>query len=195
MATKVRTRPEESGPADIFYNETEANKYLHSSRMIEVQTSMAERAVEMLCLPEDTPCLLLDVGCGTGLSGEVLEEEGHTWMGCDISRDMLGVAQQREVEGELIHSDMGTGLPFRQGAFDGAISISAIQWLCYSNDEGNPRLRLAIAPSPSPLAGSRPPISIFNAPAGVAPPRPGPPALRKTRRGLHAPKPSRNCSG
>ena len=142
MATKVRTRPEESGPADIFYNETEANKYLHSSRMIEVQTSMAERAVEMLCLPEDTPCLLLDVGCGTGLSGEVLEEEGHTWMGCDISRDMLGVAQQREVEGELIHSDMGTGLPFRQGAFDGAISISAIQWLCYSNDEGTPRLRL-----------------------------------------------------
>ncbi len=142
MASKVRIRPEESGPADIFYDATEATKYLHSSRMIEVQTTMAERAVEMLCLPEDVPCLLLDVGCGTGLSGEVLEEEGHTWMGCDISRDMLGVAQHREVEGELVHSDMGTGLPFRQGVFDGAISISAIQWLCYSNDDSNPRLRL-----------------------------------------------------
>jgi len=59
-----------------------------------------------------------------------------------MSRDMLCVAQRREVEGELVHSDMGVGLPFRQGLFDGAISISAIQWLCYSNDESNPRLRL-----------------------------------------------------
>jgi len=142
MATKQRTRPEESGPADLFYNDTEAEKYLHSSRMIEVQTSMAERALEMLNLPEDVPCMLLDVGCGTGLSGEVLEEEGHEWVGCDISRDMLGVARRREVEGDLVHSDMGVGLPFRQGTFDGCISISAIQWLCYSNDEGNPRLRL-----------------------------------------------------
>lgn len=142
MSMHVRTRPEEQGPADAFYNETEANKYLHSSRMIEVQTSMAERALEMLCLPEDVPSLLLDVGCGTGLSGEVLEEAGHTWIGCDISRDMLGVAQRREVEGELVHDDMGVGLPFRQGTFDGVISISAIQWLCYSNDDSNPRLRL-----------------------------------------------------
>ena len=110
--------------------------------MIEVQTNMAERALEMLCLPEGVPSLLLDVGCGTGLSGEVLEEEGHSWVGVDISRDMLGVAQAREVEGELVHEDMGAGLPFRQGTFDGAVSISAVQWLCYSNDDGNPRLRL-----------------------------------------------------
>ncbi len=28
---------------------------------------------------------------------------------------------------------MGCGLPFRPGVFDGCISISAIQWLCYSS--------------------------------------------------------------
>lgn len=65
---------------------------------------MAERALEMLCLPEEQGgALLLDVGCGTGLSGEGLEEWGHRWVGVDISRDMLAVAQRREVEGDLIH--------------------------------------------------------------------------------------------
>ncbi len=137
-------RPEESGPADLFYNDTEAKKYLHSSRMIEVQATMAERALEMLDLPEGAPSLVLDVGCGTGLSGEVLADAGHAWVGVDISRDMLGAALEREVDGDLLHDDMGRGLPFRQGTFDGAISISAIQWLCYANahSEGDPRLRL-----------------------------------------------------
>ena len=42
----------------------------------------------------------------------------------------VDVAKEREVEGDLIHGDLGDGLPFRAGAFDGAISISALQWLC-----------------------------------------------------------------
>jgi len=129
----------------VFYNDVEASKYLHNSRMIEIQATMAERALEMLCLPEDQECLLLDVGCGTGLSGEVLEEAGHQWIGTDISRDMLNVAQQREVDGELIHRDMGCGLPFRDCIFDGAISISALQWLCYSDrNDYDPRKRLLV---------------------------------------------------
>ena len=143
MSMSHRSRPEEQAPPDLFYNQTEAEKYLHNSRMIEVQAQMAERALEMLCLPEGEDSLLLDVGCGTGLSGEALEEYGHTWVGVDISRDMLSVAQRREVDGDLVHQDMGLGMPFRQGVFDGAISISAIQWLCYSDrNEHNPRMRL-----------------------------------------------------
>lgn len=51
---------------------------------------MTERCLELLLLPEDTPCLLLDIGCGSGLSGSVLEEDGHMWIGLDISSDMLG---------------------------------------------------------------------------------------------------------
>ncbi len=45
---------------------------------------------------------------------------------------MLAVALDRDVSGDLLLSDMGQGLPFRPGTFDGAISISAIQWLCQS---------------------------------------------------------------
>uniref|UniRef100_A0A672F9P7 18S rRNA (guanine-N(7))-methyltransferase n=1 Tax=Salarias fasciatus TaxID=181472 RepID=A0A672F9P7_SALFA len=113
-----------------FYNEEEAKKYSQNSRMIEIQTQMSERAVELLNLPEGQPCFLLDVGCGSGLSGDYLSEEGHHWVGVDISTAMLDVALDREVEGDLIVGDMGHGMPFRPGTFDGCISISALQWLC-----------------------------------------------------------------
>lgn len=61
-----------------------------SSRIIDIQVQMSERAVELLLLPEDEPCLLVDIGCGSGLSGSVLEEQGHYWVGMDISPAMLG---------------------------------------------------------------------------------------------------------
>jgi len=80
--------------------------------------------------------MILDVGCGSGLSGEILSsiapEQGgpHIWVGMDISASMLDVALQRDVEGDLMLADIGQGVPFRAGSFDAAISISAIQWLC-----------------------------------------------------------------
>lgn len=93
---------------------------------------MTERALELLVLPgwkEEHGALLLDVGCGSGLSGEVLTEAGHHWVGYDIAPSMLEVALEREVDGDLILADAGHGCPFRPGSFDGAISISALQWL------------------------------------------------------------------
>jgi len=50
---------------------------------------------------------------------------------------MLGIALEKEVEGDLFLADAGQGVPFRPGTFDAAISISAIQWLCNaeSSDE------------------------------------------------------------
>ncbi|XP_069617502.1 18S rRNA (guanine-N(7))-methyltransferase isoform X1 [Ranitomeya imitator] len=142
MAKSVR-RPEQTGPAELFYNEDEAQKYTHNSRIIEIQSQMSERAVELLCLPEDQPCYLLDVGCGSGLSGDFISEQGHHWVGIDISTAMLDVALEREVEGDLILGDMGQGIPFRPGTFDGCISISALQWLCNADKKThNPPQRL-----------------------------------------------------
>lgn len=142
--------------------------------MIGVQREITERAIELLRLDPNTPSLILDVGCGSGLSGQVLEKKGHVWLGCDVSRDMLDVANERQQDrrekeqhmdedganmkgeddsgdeeeegpstGDLMHHDMGTGLPFRPATFDACISISALQWLCYSNSKAqNPRKRL-----------------------------------------------------
>lgn len=36
---------------------------------------MSDRAIEMLNLKEDEPAYILDVGCGSGLSGECLDEQ------------------------------------------------------------------------------------------------------------------------
>lgn len=116
---------------------------------MEIQEQMTERAIELLVLPEDTPCFILDIGCGSGLSGSVLEDNGHYWVGMDISTAMLGmyiisckywylsvvnqalkakisfylplfldVAVDREVEGDLVLSDMGQGCPFKAGKFN-----------------------------------------------------------------------------
>ena len=94
--------------------------------MIAIQEKMTKRALEILAIPKGKSKLLLDIGCGSGISGCVLGAKGHMWLGCDISRAMLQVASEREVEGDVLHSDMGHGFGFRPGTFDGAISISAI---------------------------------------------------------------------
>lgn len=137
-------RPEHLAPPEIFYNDEEARKYTTNSRMIAIQGQLTERALELLALPQDgVPKLLLDLGCGSGLSGEALTEAGHQWVGFDISPAMLDIALEREVEGDLGLLDLGQGLPLKPSSFDGAISISAVQWLCNADKTNHePRRRI-----------------------------------------------------
>ncbi|KID96886.1 methyltransferase, partial [Metarhizium majus ARSEF 297] len=142
------SRPEDTLAADVHYDDTEARKYTTSSRIQNIQASMTRRALELLDLK--SPSLILDVGCGSGLSGEILSAADpsaggpHTWVGMDVSPSMLDVALQRDVEGDLLLADMGQGVPFRAGTFDAAVSISAVQWLCSAEtSDTSPAGRLA----------------------------------------------------
>ncbi|KAK8864331.1 hypothetical protein IAR55_001578 [Kwoniella newhampshirensis] len=138
------SRPEEISPPEIFYGDTEAHKYTANTRIKSIQSQMTQRALELLALPEDETAFVLDIGCGSGLSGELLDEEGHVWVGCDIAPSMLEVALEREVEGDLFLQDIGQGFGFRPGTFDGAISISVIQWLLNADSNTHsPPQRLA----------------------------------------------------
>ena len=143
------TRPEHHAPPELFYNDVQARKYATNSRVLEIQTDMSKRAIELLAIPENSPPLyLLDIGCGSGISGDCISETGNIWVGMDISEHMLEIANEDMIEdpthangSDLILADMGNGLPFRLGSFDGAISISAVQWLCNADRKSHEPLK------------------------------------------------------
>jgi 18S rRNA (guanine1575-N7)-methyltransferase len=144
------SRPEHIAPASIYYNEENAGKYAENSRMAKIQSQMCERALQLLLLSEPlSEKLVLDLGCGTGMSCETMAEHGITFVGCDISEAMLKEGVDRgatEQGGDFIQSDMGSPLAFRDGIFDGVISISALQWLLNADggEKHEPYKRLKI---------------------------------------------------
>lgn len=78
------SRPELTGHASLFYNERESKKYDSSSRMVSIQREITHRAIELLKLDTTTengsrPSLILDVGCGSGLSGQVRTTHIHSF--------------------------------------------------------------------------------------------------------------------
>jgi len=104
--------------------------------ILNLRTRRASSAIAAI-IPHDYPNSFLDTLRSP--------QAGHYWVGCDVSHDMLTVASERETStaGDLFHHDMGTGLPFQPASFDGCISISALQWLCYSNTAAQvPKRRL-----------------------------------------------------
>ena len=66
------SRPEKSQAPESYYDYNESRKYNSSSRMINIQAEISARAIEMLALPADRPSYILDIGCGSGLSGQAL---------------------------------------------------------------------------------------------------------------------------
>lgn len=126
-----------------YFGTIKARKYSNNSRICYIQREMAKRCIQLLKLPINQHSMLLDLGCGTGFSGEVLTNLGHTWIGCDLSRDMIKICRTKDVKGDLFHSDLGQGLYFRDCVFDGVISVSAIQWFCrFTKKKINPWRRL-----------------------------------------------------
>ena len=132
------TRPEDrrGGDANAHYDVGEARRY--SSQNDKVQAELTACALDLLVLqPVDAsgPLLIADIGCGSGLSSRVIEHRGHVWVGLDASQAMLETATGEGAEGAVFRGDFSQGLPFKKQCFDGAVSVSAAQWLCQGDDE------------------------------------------------------------
>jgi 18S rRNA (guanine1575-N7)-methyltransferase len=143
VARGTGLRPEQTAAAENFYRKGEASRYHDNARMAAQQRHLADRALQLLDLPHGVPALLLDAGCGTGFSARPLERAGHAWIGTDISINMLQAACA-DAPKPVVCDDLGHGFAFRAGVFDGAISISAVQWLCHKTRPGDePERRVA----------------------------------------------------
>ncbi len=86
-------------------------------------------------LREDRPLIILDLGCGTGFSSEILVENGFRVIGVDILNDMLSKAnKKRDVlkikNLELILADINY-LPIRNQSIHFITSISAYNFITY----------------------------------------------------------------
>src|SRR5262249_55734599 len=64
----------------------------------------------------------LDLGCGTGLMGNLLRPISRTLVGVDLSGNMLEKAQQRHIYDRLVRDDLTTFLQAEEKTFDLAVA-------------------------------------------------------------------------
>jgi 18S rRNA (guanine1575-N7)-methyltransferase len=109
--------------AKDYYSKENAKLYELSGAYRRIQESMT---VDALSISEFKPnSFILDLGCGTGFSLNVLKKNGFKTLGIDICFEMLKFAKEKKFN--VILADM-INLPFKDEVFDNLISISVVQW-------------------------------------------------------------------
>ena len=58
---------------------------------------------------------VLDLGCGTGLAGQMLRPCASRLVGVDLSAEMLAKAEARNIYDQLVAAELTEWLPFRGG--------------------------------------------------------------------------------
>jgi len=114
-----------------YYTEEEVKKYATSSHMRRTQQKITLRIIDLLGMK--SPAKVLDIGCATGYSTEVLQELGYDVIGLDINENMINVARAKGLN--VIKGDMRElDKYFEKGSFDYVISTSTLQWIKDMND-------------------------------------------------------------
>ncbi|MHA2183778.1 MAG: class I SAM-dependent methyltransferase [Promethearchaeota archaeon] len=121
-----RRRPEEiyTNIRD-YYSEEEISRYSLSKSIMRIQRKITLRALELLELTT-TNLLVMDAGCGPGLTTSVIRKQGYKTIALDFIAQFLYFYDIKELN--PIAADIGN-LPFKENVFDAIISISAFQWI------------------------------------------------------------------
>lgn len=95
------------------------------------QYEAPERAAALLRTALDPDSIILDAGCGTGLTGKALASAGFTTVdGLDVSRRSLEQAATLGVYRSLDYVDMQkTPLPFEEDSYDGLMCVGVLTYL------------------------------------------------------------------
>src|SRR5699024_10024092 len=90
---------------------------------------VAEQAAALL---PDKNAVVLDAGCGTGLTGQALQNKGYARLtGIDLSAQSLEIARAKQCYEQLQQQDLGHALPFTEDRFD---AITCVGTLTYINN-------------------------------------------------------------
>lgn len=141
---------------------------LGSSRNQQIQSEMTHRALELMAIPPDQTLFLMDIGCGSGLSGEILEELGHIWVGLDIAPSMLGPFPLLPYRPRLL-----TGVPNRGGprATSRRGSVPARYWAGYGVPPRQLRWCYQVCPTTQTLKpSSHRPLLMWDCTQHIGPP-------------------------
>jgi len=87
-------------------------------------------AAELLARYVDLQSTVLDVGCGTGLTGHELKRVGFgTLRGTDISQPSLQAAANKGIYESLVRADLLERLPFADDSFDAALCVGVLSYI------------------------------------------------------------------
>ncbi|MHA1410820.1 MAG: class I SAM-dependent methyltransferase [Candidatus Odinarchaeia archaeon] len=124
MPDKIGVRPQD------FFDEEKARSYEQSSAIQKSQIEISARVAELLELTDKK--IILDIGCGTGITSKYFLDKGHIVVGVDVSCPMMGFAVRKSVDGVI--ADFRE-MPFRDESFEVVLSISTLQWVWGSSRE------------------------------------------------------------
>ena len=99
-------------------------------------------------LLEDEPFFILDLGCGTGFSTEILVEKGFRVVGIDVLNDMISKVKTKKKhlknqnKLELILADINY-IPLRSASINHAISISAYNFITHRAESIRDKTKIA----------------------------------------------------
>lgn len=103
--------------ADGYDQEVLENGYITPKRCAEALARFARNTI--------TP--LLDIGCGTGISGQAFAEAGFTTIdGCDFSAEMLAQAEQKGVYRALTNTNLENPFPFEKGQYSNLAAVGVL---------------------------------------------------------------------
>ena len=97
---------------------------------------------------KDEPFFILDLGCGTGFSTEILLERGFRVVGIEVLHDMLSKvkAKKKHLKNqnnlELILADINY-IPLRSSSINHAISISAYNFITHRAESIRDKTKIA----------------------------------------------------
>lgn len=134
MLSVLQGDPEVKAPPKKYVKEL-FDQYAESfeESLVEELDYQAPALLSALCrrvLPEDFYVQrLLDLGCGTGLSGKAFEELAQRLDGVDISGKMLEVARAKEIYTKLYKEDIGRFLAKGSEKYDFFLACDVFNYL------------------------------------------------------------------